>query len=203
MTEEKYQALLNQLRKQKGVIMCDKLKKLNGLTAEQILEAYGETEPPVDIEKILRKMGVKYGAFDFSEIEKSASAVVEERGHILGAVTVLGEDIAIIYSENSTENRRRFTLAHELAHCCQNAAAFDNEGHIEFRFDEYSEHPAEIAANVFAGKLLIPKDALMKKYNELIVPLSDTLAREFRVSVHVMEERLKYLQLPFYSPNSL
>lgn len=186
----------------KDCIMCKRLKELNGLSAEQILEIYGDDSIPVDIKRVLDKLKVSYSPMDFGPVEESVKDIVDKRGHILGAAMVFGDEINIFYSEkDSSENRIRFTLAHELAHCCLNAASLENDGHIEFRFDEKSQAPAEVAANIFAGKLLIPKNALLRIYHSMIAPLSDVLAKEFGVSVNVMEERLKYLDLPFYSPN--
>ncbi len=182
--------------------MCKKLYELYGVSAEQILEICGSSSYPVDIQKILKTLGVKYAPMDFSETEKIIPDIIEKRGQILGAVTLIDDEVNIFYRDNpnDSQQRIRFTLAHELAHCCLNAHDLQNQGHIEFRFDEKTDMPSEIAANIFAGKLLIPEDALRKVYNQMLVPLSDVLAKEFAVSRSVMEARLKYLKLPFYSP---
>lgn len=201
MSEIYYRSLLKELGKNKRLIMNKKLEKMDGLTAEQILELYGDVVPPINIEKILDLLGVKYNRMDFSQLENTVPDLIKKRGRILGAVTVVDDGVNIVYSSDSTDSRIRFTLAHELAHCCQNASAFEDTGHVEFRFDEKSDNPAEIAANIFAGKLLVPKEALLNAYNEMIVPLSDVLAKKFEVSTHVMEARLRYLKLPYYSPN--
>lgn len=181
-------------------LMCKKIRELNGLTAEEILLLYGDDSYPVDIEKILDRLGIKHDAYDFSDVEQQIPSVVEKRGNILGAVTILNDDVNILYSKNSTSNRMRFTLAHELAHCCLHAESLENKGHVEFRFDGALMSYKEKAANVFAGKLLIPESALMKLYKSLIVPASDVIAREFGVSTTVMEARMEYLNLDFYSP---
>ncbi len=204
MDEFWYHTLLANAKNKKVIIMCKKLKELDGLSAEQILEIYGDKTIPISIEKVLNDLGVKYDSMDFTATEKNIPEIVNKRGHILGAVTIINDDVNIFYSADC-ENKHRidFTLAHELAHCCLNASSLKNKGHIEFRFDEKSKNPAEVAANTFAGKLLIPKDILLPMYYEMIAPLSDVLAREFDVSLNVMEERLKSLGLAFYSPNTV
>ena len=182
-------------------IMCKKLKELDGLTPEEILLIGGEDKYPVNIQKILKKLGIKSGAMNFHSVEEKIPNVVESRGPILGAVTIIGDNVNILYSEGSTENRMRFTLAHELAHCCLNASSL-KRGHIEFRFDGNASDPKELAANIFAGKLLVPEESVRKLYDSLLVPAADVMAREFKVSTHVMEARLEYLGLGFYSPQN-
>lgn len=186
----------------KDKIMCKKLRELDGLNANAILSSCEVTSYPVDIKAILKKLGIKYGAMDFTDIEEQIPNVIKNRGNILGAVTIVDDDVNIFYSKGSTENRMRFTLAHELAHCCLNAPELRNKGHIEFRHDGRTSSPNEVAANIFAGQILIPKNPLLRLYTELIAPISDVMAQEFQVSTAVMEARLKYLNLDYYSLNA-
>ena len=178
--------------------MCAGLNAIKGLTPEEILSAYNKNGVPVDIEGVIKSLNIKILSRDFKDIEEENKKLIDEKGEILGAVVFNGDDVIIYYSNDSTENRIRFTLAHELAHCCLNADSLKN-GHIEPRHDEESDDFDEYAANVFAGKLLIPKDKLNELYNSMIAPLSDVLAKEFGVSVKVMEARLEYLGMPYYS----
>lgn len=184
-----------------GEILCKKLKEIDGMTPEDILLICGVNSYPVDIQGILRKLGILNGSMDFSEIEKLNPVIIKSRGSILGAVTIIGDSVSIFYREGSTDNRKRFTLAHELAHCCLNASSL-KKGHIEFRFDEQTDDYKELSANIFAGQLLIPEKPLRKMYDSMVIPAVDVMAREFRVSNHVMEARLKYLGLGFYSPQN-
>ena len=184
-----------------GKIMCKKLRELDGLTPDEILLISGVSSYPVDMQKILRKLGIRSGSMNFEAIEAKIPKVIESRGSILGAVTIIGDNLNIFYSEDSTDNRKRFTLAHELAHCCLNASSL-RKGHIEFRFDETTSDPKELAANIFAGQLLIPEKPLRKMYDSLLIPAADVMAHEFQVSTHVMEARLKHLGLGFYAPQN-
>ena len=147
--------------------MCKKLYELSGLTAAEILTLCGEKSYPVNIENILAKLGVKYGPLDFTDTERKFPDVVRRRGEILGAVTLIGDNVNIFYRQGCSENRKRFTLAHELAHCCLDAVSLNDRSHVEFRLDRESENLKEQAANVFAGELLIPETSLRKLYNNI------------------------------------
>lgn len=184
--------------------VCRKLEELRGMTAEMLLETSGEVSVPVNIEKILRRNGIKSAPMDFTPLEKDVSTKdVNMVGQVLGAVILDKDDVLIVYAKNSRPNRKRFTLAHELAHCCLDTDNLSpDQPHVEFRIDEESSSGKELAANIFAGKLLIPKHKLEEIYDSLIVPLSDVLAKEFQVSVSVMEARLQYLGMPYYSRES-
>ncbi len=181
--------------------MCKKLRELDGLTADEILLLGKVNNYPVDIESVIKSLGIKIDSMDFTVVEEKIPEVISERGTILGAVTIIEDDVNIFYREGSTENRKRFTVAHELAHCCLNASQL-KQGHIEFRFDEQTSDPKELAANTFAGQLLVPEQPLKELYDSLLVPAVDVIAKEFKVSIHVMEARLKYLGLGFYSPQN-
>lgn len=89
---------------------------------------------------------------------------------------------AIIVNRDISLERRRFTLAHELAHRL---------------IDEISPVDHEKASNIFAGAFLVPQDHLVREvgrhrnalgYNELI-----QLKRMYRVSAATLLVRLKQI----------
>ncbi len=184
--------------------MCMKMSELNGLTPDVILNRYWtRNDVPIDIAKILYNMDIKVSAFDFFEVEKDAKI---SYGDILGAVITKGDKAAIIYKKDESLNRRRFTLAHELAHCCLSHITPTQKGHIEFRLAKKCTEKREMEANVFAGELLIPEmelSGVLKKFYDNTFPSSKGLAQIFSVSIHVMEERLKYLRIPFINSSGL
>lgn len=174
--------------------MCKILKELQGKTAQALLETYGvSTEPPIDIDELLRHIGISSIPMDFSPIE---SQVGISSGSVLGATISEGENLGIFYRADATENRRRFTIAHEIAHCCLHTENLIDH-HVELRDNFKALSGKEYEANVFAGALLIPKDALDKVYEQLIVPSLETLSKIFRVSTTVMVARLDYLKMPY------
>ena len=146
---------------------------------------------PVDIKKILKKLDISAMPIDFSGIEKKLPE--EYAGlKILGAMASNDDKIAIWYRSEDKEDshRMRFTIAHELAHCCLHGSRH----HLEFRIDGDLDED-EILANTFAGELLIPEDSLKRTIDKLFVPTLNALADIFDVSVNVMRERIKFLQL--------
>ena len=178
--------------------MCTKLKELNGLTPEDILNSYwyGDRNVyPIDIAKILYNMKIRALPYDFSKFD---DCNLENR--ILGAMVANKTDLALLYRQGETKNRSRFTLAHELAHCC--LAHLDHEfmPYIEYRHDGAVNDPREIRANSFAGELLVPAKELRKvlssEYPDSL-PRVTYLAKLFAVSVNVMKERLKQFPRAF------
>lgn len=178
--------------------MCTKLKELNGLTPENILNKYypERSTYPIDIATILFKMNIRALPYDFSKFDDG----VNLQSRILGAMVANKTDLALLYREGETKNRNRFTLAHELAHCC--LAHMDDKAmpYIEWRHDGIVTDPYEIEANVFAGELLVPTTELRKvlsnEYPETL-PHVTRLAKMFAVSINVMKERLKQLEIPY------
>lgn len=178
----------------RGVKMCKVLKSIQGKTADEILRTYGENDSiPIDLEKLLLNIGISALPFDFSNIEDKSNI---NRGDMLGAVVADGDDAVIFYRMDDSLNRQRFTIAHELAHCCLHAVTDDNP-HVEFRRSE-KEDEHEQEANIFAGSLLIPLNKLREIYMKLPVPRSTILASKFAVSTNVMEARLNHLKISYF-----
>ena len=169
------------------------MSKINfrGKSAADILRETGqENSIPVNLNEILHKLGISAIAMDFSNIE----SMMPEYGHILGAMLTTKEgNTAIFYSSDQTrmpDHRYRFTIAHELGHCC-----IDGKGeHIEFRRDVDADNESERKANIFAGELLIPLHQLEQVSRELFLPTLKNLAAVFEVSETVMLARLKHLK---------
>ena len=116
----------------------------------------------------------------------------------MGALVTNGNNAVILYREQDQidGHRSRFTIAHELGHCCL-AHYQVNEAtvHLSFRHERTTDNIQEVAANIFAGELLVPKTTLESVIDELILPSVQTLADIFAVSTSVMLERLKYLKI--------
>lgn len=187
-------------KKYGGDNMCTILEKIKGKNAETLLKDYQiALSPPINISKLLDKIGISVIAKDFSDIEKRCGY---ENGSILGAAFSKNDNLAIFYRKSDTYNRKKFTIAHELGHCCKHSENL-KIAHIELRttYSQLDEH--EIDANIFAGELLIPKDILMEKYRQFIIPSLKALAQIFGVSSNVMAARLDYLNLSYYKDTYL
>lgn len=180
--------------KDRDDIMCKILKEIQDLSAYELLAKYNVSiEPPIDISGLLSRIGILSIGTNFEEVEKKSGY---EKNTILGATIVDEENVIIFYRKNDSLNRKRFTIAHELAHCCNDFDTLKND-HIELRNSEITLSGKEYEANIFAGNLLIPKSSLLKVYNKFLVPSLSALSSIFLVSSNVMAARLDYLNLPY------
>lgn len=185
----------------KDEVMNSILKKLHGLSPDEILKECGITEYdlPVDMDIILEHFGISYSEKDFSEVEKSCPITIAEKGYILGAVVVDKQGVEIMTRALDTYNRKRFTTAHEFSHCCVHAEQL-SESHVEFRFDfECKTSDREIAANTFAAELLMPESFLRNICRKYIFPVLSSLCDIFGVSANVMKTRLESLGINYYN----
>ena len=175
--------------------MC-KLSSLAGKTVEDLLKMadIGFEDIPRDLDKLLKGLNIIASNMDFAPLEKILKDKVEKWGSILGAVAVKDGNIGIFYSSDSKINRIRFTVAHELAHCCLHASELE-KGHVRMRYDGYFPDEEEFKANDFASELLMPEKILREDYNKDPRPDIIDLANKYKVSIHVMEVRLIRLQL--------
>lgn len=193
-----YQKHFAQQRKIKVLSMCKPISAIRGMSPQEILELCGqENKIPVDIKAVLQKLHISCMPFDFSGLEAKISAC-SNGNHILGALATNGDKAAIYcrVEDKEDSHRYRFTIAHELGHCCLNHFPVDGSTiHLVFRKAGDTTDHKELAANVFAGQLLIPKESLLSVISELLIPSVRTLADIFDVSSAVMLERLKFLKI--------
>ncbi len=177
--------------------MCVKLKELNGLSPDDILNTYWTAERnkyPIDISEILFRMNIRVLPYDFSKYDQY------DGEKILGAVVADESNLALLYRKGESKNRNRFTLAHEIAHCCLAHLEEETMPFVEYRHDGVIVDNKEYKANIFAGELLIPLRELRKFLDNEYpnsIPFSSHLAEIFAVSINVMEERLKHLKIPY------
>lgn len=175
-------------------------KNLNGKSPEDLITRFElDKMVPVKLDGIFEYCGIEVLPTDFKTYEEipENSEIVDKKGLVLGAVVVNNNKINILYKKDDSKHRQRFTVAHELAHCCLHAGRLAQDGHVDFRLDIEEPTASEYEANVFAGELLIPKKTLDTLYKAIKKPKLDILAKIFDVSDNVMRERLKYLDLPF------
>ena len=207
-------------------IMCDKLKKLQKLnvannyqaTAENLFSATQWSSIPVDIEEILKRLKIPYGEKDFSDSEKilNSEEILKSNNismSIQGMVHIDNENIKIFYNpkfkdKNASEQKIRFTLAHELAHSILNGDKIDEAGGFIdlYRTDEAIDINTEIGgreyeANILAGEILLPTDVFKVLYRVLrddgrsIADIYKSLSNIFDVSKTVVKAKIDYLQL--------
>lgn len=165
--------------------------------AEQLLERFGITGPPVDVEYIAKLLGYRVIFKYYDDDELSGTVFVDALG-----TTTLG------ISTFHAPVRQRFSIAHEIGHAQMHIAGrqgkdqvfVDPPARMLFRDGRSSlgEYRHEIEANQFAAALLMPAGfisdvgASLVSHNPSIsvVELIDALARRFEVSSQAMKYRL-------------
>lgn len=107
-----------------------------------------------------------------------------------------GEDPIIYLNRTDSDNRQRFTCAHELGHYVRRTADGDADYDFVDARDQLASmgtHPEEVYANQFAAALLMPADLVRLEHRRGLGPVR--LAVRFGVSDDAMGYRLKTLGL--------
>lgn len=146
--------------------------------------------PPVNIEAIIRGMGI--------ELNKKAKLDSEISGQLK---RLAANKFEISASASDHYYRQRFTMAHELGHYLLHAhligdgvddsVAYRSEPNGEF-FNENITATEETEANQFASRLLMPKS----KITEIVTVDTSVMetSKKFQVSNAAMRIRLTALQ---------
>jgi Zn-dependent peptidase ImmA (M78 family) len=160
----------------------------------KLLRKNDVVRPPVPVEAIAKNQGI--------EIHDAPTGT-----NISGAL-VRSHGIAVIALNSAHHpNRRRFTIAHELAHyhLKHSGTEYHVDGDFTVNLRDHTSSEAsdrqEIEANAFAAELLMPKDFVVRDLLE-VLPLDEEkvrrLARKYQVSEQAMTIRL--VNLGFLSP---
>ncbi len=105
-----------------------------------------------------------------------------------------GLDPEIYLNRLDSDNRQRFTCAHELGHYVKRASSDDDEWeYVDARGPSASQgtRPDEVYANGFAAALLMPREIVARYAKEGQHPA--VMAYHFGVSVEAMNFRLRNL----------
>lgn len=184
--------------------MCIKIREVNSLTPEMVLQKFWDQAVPVDVTYILKNAGVFYQKKDFSKLESSLG--IEKNDAILGLALSRGNDLGILCSTKLDKTSINYVLAHELAHCVLHLKP-SAEYHVELKLSKdlfsenrtisiisrYLDSRKELQADRFAADLLVPTNALqqfLKKKQSIDIA---SIANNFQVSKEVV--RLKILNL--------
>ena len=148
-------------------------------------------QAPVPVDEVARYLGIQVDEADLGE-ECSGMLVREEDYAVIGV------------NVNHHEHRKRFTIAHEIAHFMLHGgeAYIDRPLHIDLRAADSGSgtQQEETEANQFAAALLMPADQVRAAVAEQpFDPAQDdelpNLARRFKVSPQAMTTRLIHLGL--------
>ena len=139
---------------------------------KSFLATEGKFSIPLDVAGVVKYLGITLdGTPDFTNMTK------------LGSVSKSSQGVKLWYNpiENQVETRKRFTIAHELAHFFLHIATSEKDAieddAISFnRDDNWDKFERE--ANQFAASLLMPTENIFSKSRETI----DEYKREKNVS---------------------
>ena len=159
--------------------------------AQSLLEQHAIETTPVPVERIAKSLGIRV---EYAPLDDELSGLA----HIRDDVPIIGVNAL------HAPNRRRFTLAHELAHILLHRDELECAVHVDrgsLRRDALAAEgvdPIEIEANAFAAELLMPTRLLISELKRHPVDLEDdaavaALAKRFRVSDAAMRYRLNSL----------
>ena len=164
---------------------------------DKVKEMGFQLSVPIDIKALLNYLEIKYDIKpNFKKVKVTGSISVQN-----------GEPyIWVNPMKNTTRERRRFALAHELGHFMLHIAPLDDfnsfqeieDQNISFNRNDNWDYK-EMEANNFAAQLLMPAK-LVEEQVQLLIEKAPTkedmitqLAKHFTVSVQAMEYRLKRL----------
>lgn len=168
--------------------------------AEKILKSNGYFSVPIDVINLVKHLNIN--------IEE-----IELEDDVSGFLALDGDKTHIGYNTSHRPERKRFTIAHELAHYYLHARKDDplfidksqrSEGQKMFRDSKSSagEYVKEIEANAFAAALLMPKELIENELNKLTTGDPEEwvskLAEKFEVSKQAMNIRLINLEIIGY-----
>lgn len=152
--------------------------------AQQILSFFSSLDYSTPIIKIARYEGFQVKETDMSKVEKGIS----------GAINL--KEKTIFVNKSDSYNRKRFTIAHELAHYFLDHDI--GEGEILYRNKPGSDPQQESEANNFAAILLLPANKIKQSIQEFQIDLKNEsqikeLAKLFQVSLKTLKIRLSKL----------
>ncbi len=165
-------------------VKTDAAKAADRILNEIWADLVGDSDViPVDPVLICHSLGID--VFD-AELPPTVSGSITKR---------YNQDPVILLNKRDSDNRKRFTCAHELGHYVERS---DDPGSYEYidRRDEVAasgRDPHEVFANEFAACLLMPKPQVERLRRRGLNGVA--LAWQFRVSEEAMKYRLDNLGL--------
>lgn len=157
--------------------------------ANKLLHKSGINTPFVPVENITKSLGfqLKLEAFE----DEFSGCIIRKNKQVIIGVNL-----------THSENRRRFTIAHEIGHY------FLHEGKdtwdtnqsfkVNMRGSQTKNDPQELEANFFAASLLMPANFLAADLEGQRLDIVndrtlDQLAKRYKVSTQALIRRLAYL----------
>lgn len=150
-------------------------------TAQRILDVYWDRNVPVDIDRLAEKMGA----------EVHYLPILAGGNDISGRFDIVNGVPTCYVRSTDSEQRQRFTLAHELGHFALNHGGGFRDNSASFNIYNYDQR--EVDANTFAAELLMPRVAIDYVIDKMKLNSISEFANLFNVSLPAMTYRLKNL----------
>ena len=153
-------------------------------TYQEIMDVIEEHQQvlPVDVNAIAKVLQIK--VYHEKEWPNGLSGQIVKDGHFGGQ-----SGYAIYINGNHIETRRRFTLAHELAHFILHKDSIGDGIADDALYRSGLSNAQEAMANKLAADILMPWKLVNEKIKEGIDTIED-LAKQFNVSISAMAIRL-------------
>jgi hypothetical protein len=149
----------------------------------KFMDKFGKDEEDfIDVFDFVKKLG--------GSIQKvsGGDGLIEEM-----KIEKLGDRFSIKIPDYTSQNRDRFTVAHELGHYFMHYIS-DNRRTKVFRRTSYAQGGLkEWQANMFAGALLMPQDKFVEKYLKYEGNI-EKLSQDFHVSIDAARVRANVLK---------
>ncbi len=166
--------------------------------AQELIDTYALTIP-VHIFELADLMGIKWKTCTTEQLQKvigTNGSHISDWNDVLGYYEPTDKRI-YLNDDNQPITRKRFTMAHEIAHLTLHHTLDGLLRRVFLRQDIVAPRDEiETEANYFAGYLLMPDDSIIKKLEitELLFggeQIITSFARMFAVSPEAMRIRLK------------
>ena len=152
-----------------------------------------------DTQRVLNDNYISDPPVNIYEIAKNYGFVVEEQimppkhSNVSGFITIENGIPHLVINASDTQNRKNFTVAHELGHWRLHEKELTTDPALSVLFriplGTLNKDPLEKQANMFAANILVPESMLKKKCAEKLT--RQELARAFGVSEEVIGYRLE------------
>ena len=160
---------------------------INNIT-QDIIDEYKINIPINNIEDVVRQLG--------GNVEESSNVSFAADGSVIKR----GDSFSIVVSPFQSEERKKFTIAHELGHLFLHMGYQINEElwneQENLTYYRSGESAVEYQANEFAAALLMPQKKykeIMDRYTEGNIVYTGKVAEYFGVSVSAASNRGKFL----------
>lgn len=158
--------------------------------AWEILLACRVDRLPVDLNVILRHLGVRIFAYSRSRELLEAAGLTETAKQVSGLTFFAGAQPVILYNDAELPQRIRFTVAHELGHLVLGHVR-PGEHTRQNREPQLGDSPMEQAANRFAADLLAPACVLWG----LDLHRAEDIARVCKISIQAARYRAERMEI--------